>query len=115
VIGTVLRRTAAIVVTAGLAFGLLAGAAGAATKAKSPVASSTVCTHLRRRLAGAPATLRRVDANLQELQALLPNVRLPARRAVVEQRIQRLEQLRTALSTRIEDARAACGTTGNTT
>jgi len=103
-----------IVVVASLVF-VVATVAGAATDAKSPTASSTVCSQLRKRLAGAPATLRRVDANLQELRALLPNVRLPARRAVVEQRIQRLEQLRTALSTRIADARTACDTAGNTT
>jgi len=78
---------------------------------KASAASSAECTQLRRRLAGAPATLRRVDANLEELRARLAEVRLPARRTLLEQRIQRLEQLRTALTTRIADARAACSTT----
>jgi hypothetical protein len=110
----VLRWAAAVVVAAGLLLGGVT-AAGAATESKPPTAASTVCTQLRKRLAGASATLRRVDANLQELQALLPNVRLPARRAVIEQRIQRLEQLRAALSSRVADARTACGTEGNTT
>jgi len=109
-----LRWTATIVLVAGLVLGG-ATAAGAATRAKSPAATSAACTQLRRRLAGAAATLRRVDANLQELRALLPNVRLPARRAVLEQRLERLEQLRAALATRIADARTACGTAGNTT
>ena len=109
---TVVRRVTAVVVGAGLALGLLAGAAGAATDdsspAKVPTASSAECTQVRKRLSGAPATLRRVDANLEELRTRLAEVRLPARRAVLEQRMQRLQQLRTALATRIADARAAC-------
>jgi hypothetical protein len=104
-----------VVAVAALVLGLVTTTAGAASNTKSPTATSTECTQFRKRLAGAPATLRRVDTNLQELQALLPNVRLPARRAVVELRIQRLEQLRTELATRIADARTACGTAGSTT
>jgi hypothetical protein len=110
----VLRWTATVVIAAGLVFGAATGAA-AATDPKPPAAKSAVCTQLRKRLAGAPAPLRRVDINLQELRALLAEVRLPARRAVLEQRIQRLEQLRTELATRIADARTACGTAGSTT
>jgi hypothetical protein len=117
--GTVLRWVATVVVSAALALGLGAAAAGAATDgsaaAKAPAASSAVCTQLKRRLAGAPATLRRVDANLQELRALLAEVRLPARRAVLEARIQRLEQLRAELVARIADARTACSNAGTTT
>jgi len=113
--GTVLRRAATIVLTAGLAVGVLTGAAGTAGAAASPTVRSVECTQLRKRLAGASATLRRVDANLAELRALLASVRLPRRRAVIAQRILRLEQLRTALSTRIADARTACGTAGTTT
>ena len=112
--GRVIRWAVTMVVAAGLLLGVPT-AAGAATGAKSPTASSAVCTQLKRRLAGAPATLRRVDANLQELRTLLAEVRLPARRAVLEARIQRLEQLRTELATRIADARTACDNAGNTT
>jgi len=114
----VVRRIATVVIGVGLALGLVTGGAGASTSTvmstKASIvsaASSAECTQLRRRLAGAPATLRRVDANLEELRARLAEVRLPARRTLLEQRIQRLEQLRTALTTRIADARAACSTT----
>src|SRR5262249_28030159 len=112
---TVLRSVATVVVSAGLALGLGAAAAGAATDAKAPVANSAACTHLRRRLAGASETLKRVDANLQELRTLLTEVRRRAGGAVLEARIQRREQLRTALATRMADARDACGTAGTTT
>jgi uncharacterized protein YhaN len=107
------RSIAALVVSAGLVFGL-APVAGAVTGPTAAADSGTVadarCAQLRKRLAGAPATLRRVDANLAELRARLADVRLPARRALLEERIQRLEQLRTALAERIADARAACAT-----
>jgi hypothetical protein len=115
---TVLRWVATVAVSSGLALGLGATAAGAVTDsraARTPTAGSAVCTQLRKRLAGASATLKRVDANLQELRTLLTEVRLPARRAVLHARIQRLEQLRTALATRIADARDACGAAGSTT
>ena len=111
----VVRRIATVVVGVGLAVGLVTSGAGASTSTvtstKVSAASAAECTQLRRRLAGAPATLRRVDANLEELRARLAEVRLPARRTLLAQRIQRLEQLRTALTTRIADARAACSTT----
>jgi hypothetical protein len=117
--GTVLRRVATVVVSAGLVLGLGPTAAGAATAGssatKAPSAPSAVCTQLKKRLAAAQATLRRVDANLQELRALLAEVRLPARRAVLEARIQRLEQLRTELAARMADARTACSNAGTTT
>jgi hypothetical protein len=104
---------------AGLVLGLtpVAGAAapdgssGSSGSSGARTASSAQCAQLRKRLAGAPATIRRVDANLEELRARLAEARLPARRAVLEQRIQRLGQLRTALTQRIADARAACATT----
>ena len=109
---------AALVVSAGLVFGL-APVAGAATNgsgtAKPDATASATCTQLRRRLAGAPATLRRVDANLADLRAALAEVRLPVRRTLLEQRIQRLEQLRAELQAKITQARAACGATGDTT
>ena len=113
-IGRVFRWAATVALAAGLVLGA-ATTTGAVTDVKPPTAKSAACTALRKRLAGAPATLRRVDANLQELRALLAEVRLPARRAVLEQRIQRLEQLRAELATRIADARTACGTGATTT
>jgi hypothetical protein len=111
-VNRVLRRLAALVVGAGLVFGV-APLAGAATDGSTGArtASSAQCAQLRRRLSGAPATLRRVDANLEELRTRLAGARLPARRAALEQRIQRLQQLRAALTTRVADARAACRTT----
>jgi hypothetical protein len=106
------RCVGALVVSAGLGFGLtpVAGAVADGSSGARTI-SSAECAQLRKRLAGAPATLRRVDANLEELRARLADVRLPARRTVLEQRIQRLQQLRTALAERIADARAACATT----
>ena len=111
---SIVRSLAALVVGAGLVLGLtpVAGAIdGSSGSSGARPASSAQCAQLRQRLAGAPATIRRVDANLEELRARLAVVRLPARRTVLEQRIQRLEQLRTALTQRIADARAACATT----
>ena len=107
-----IRSLAALVVGAGVVLAAVP-VAGAATDGSTGArpASSAQCAQLRQRLRGAPATLRRVDANLAELRTRLTDVRLPARRAVLEQRIQRLEQLRAALTTRIADARAACSTT----
>jgi hypothetical protein len=112
----VLRRVAAVVLGAGLALGLVTTAVGATTEAttptaKTPTVSAAECTQLRRRLGGSSATLARVDANLDELRARVGEVRLPVRRAALEQRIQRLEQLRAALAKRIADARAACTNT----
>ena len=107
---------AALVVAAGLAVGL-APVAGAVTdhSGGARTVSSAQCTQLRKRLIGAPATLRRVDANLVELRARLGDVRVPVRRLVLEQRIERLAQLRSALQSKIAAARAACTTTGNNT
>jgi multidrug resistance efflux pump len=113
----IVAGVAALVVSAGLVFGL-APAAGAATNgsgaAKADAVTAT-CTQLRRRLAGAPATLRRVDVNLADLRAALAEVRIPVRRTILQQRIERLEQLRAELQAKIAEARAACATTGNTT
>jgi len=108
---------AALVVSAGLVFGLapVAGAATNGSGATKSDAVSATCTQLRKRLAGAPATLRRVDVNLADLRAALAEVRLPVRRAVLQERIARLEQLRAALQAKVTEARAACGTTGDTT
>jgi uncharacterized protein YhaN len=107
---------AALAGAAGLAFAL-SPVAGALTDGSSGAraASSAQCTQLRKRLIGAPATLRRVDANLVELRARLAQVRVPVRRLVVEERIERLEQLRAALQSKITEARAACSTTGDNT
>ena len=108
-----MRSIAALVVSAGLVFGLapVAGAvAGGSSAARSETPADVRCAQLRKRLAGAPATLRRVDANLAELRARLADVRLPARRTLLEERMQRLEQLRTALADRIAEARTACAT-----
>jgi uncharacterized protein YhaN len=107
---------AALVGAAGLAFGL-SPVAGAVTDGSSGAraASSEQCPQLRKRLIGSAATLRRVDANLVELRARLAQVRHPVRRLVVEQRIERLEQLRAALQSKITEARAACNTADDTT
>jgi len=112
--GRVLRCAATVVVAVVLVLGAVTDA-GAAVFVKSPTATSTECTQLRRRLAGAPATLRRVDVALAELRAHLAEVRLPVRRTILEQRIERLEQLRSALQAKITQARTACDTTGATT
>ena len=109
----------ALVASAALVFGLGSIAAAttdssSATKPETAVSAS--CAQLRKRLVGAPATLRRVDANVTELRARLAEVRLPVRRTILEQRIERLEQLRSELQSKIAEARAACSTTGaNTT
>ena len=111
---TVGRGIAALILTAGLACVLQPVAVAAANPSPattSDTANPARCAQIRQRLAGAPATLRRVDVNLAELEARLSRIRLPARRAAVEARIQRLEQLRTALADRIADARAACRAT----
>jgi len=107
---------AALVVAAGLAVGRPPVASAVTDRSSDARAASTAqCAQLRKRLIGAPATLRRVDANLVELRALLTDVRVPARRLVLEQRIERLEQLRSALQSKIAEARAACNTTGDNT
>ena len=116
--GKIVCIVAPVVVSAGLVFGPASVAAAAGTRstsADSGAAVATNCTQLRKRLAGAPATLRRVDANVTELRARLAEVRLPVRRTILEQRIERLEQLRSELQSKIAEARAACSTTGNTT
>ena len=53
--------------------------------------------------------------SVAELRAALAEVRLPVRRIILQQRIDRLEQLRAALQAKVTEARAACGTTGDTT
>jgi hypothetical protein len=108
---------AALVVSAGLVFGLapVAGAAANGSGAAKSAAVSATCTQLRKRLAGAPAVLRRVDVNLADLRAALAEVRLPVRRTILQQRIERLEQLRAELQAKVTEARTACGTTGDTT
>jgi hypothetical protein len=105
------RTFAALVVGVGLVFGLTTVAAAATDgsgSAESVAISDARCAQVRRRLAGAPATLRRVDVNLEELRARVAAVRAPARRTLLEERIQRLEQLRASLAERVADARAAC-------
>ena len=113
---TLVGSIAALVVAAGLVVGL-ASVAGAVPDGSSDAraASSAQCTQLRKRLVGAPATLRRVDANVVELRARLADVRVPVRRAILEQRIERLEQLRSELQSKIAEARAACSTAGDNT
>jgi hypothetical protein len=108
---------AAIVMGVGLTVGV-APAVGATTSAAATTKSaevSTNCAQLRKRLLGAPATLRRVDANVEELRTRLVGTRLPVRRAVLEERIRRLEQLRAELQVKITQARAACSTSGSDT
>jgi hypothetical protein len=109
----VVRVIAALVVGAGLALGSTPVAGAVATRpsaAESGTVSNVQCAQVRKRLAGAPATLRRVEANLDELRSRLAAVRVPARRLLLEARIQRLEQLRASLAERIVAARGACAT-----
>ena len=70
---------------------------------------SAACTAVRQRLADSPQIFTRIDTNLDRLNAELDKVRLPARRAALEVRIERLEALRTDLAQKIADARRACG------
>jgi hypothetical protein len=108
---------AAIVVGVGLTVGV-APAVGATTSAAATTKSAEVsanCAQLRKRLLGAPATLRRVDANVEELRTRLAVTRHPVRRAVLEERIRRLEQLRAELQVKITQARAACSAPGSNT
>src|SRR4051794_1974407 len=113
-----MRTVAALVVSAGLVFGA-ASVAGAATNGSRAAGSGpgvrATSTHLRRRPAAAPAPLRRVAVAAPELRARLAAVRLPVRRTILEQRIERLEELRSELQSKITEARAACSTTGGTT
>jgi hypothetical protein len=97
--------------TTGLALSLVTTTAGATTATKAPAATPMRCEQLRKRLAGAPATLRRVDAGIVDLRTRLGTTRIPARRAVLEQRIQQLEQLRAELQSKVAEARAVCSTT----
>src|SRR3954471_6237764 len=103
-----MRTVAALVVSAGLVFGA-ASVAGAATNgsraAGSGAAVSASCTQLRRRLPDAPAPPRRVAVAVTELRARLAAVRLPVRRTILEQRIERLEELRSELQSKVTEAR----------
>lgn len=71
---------------------------------------SETCSAVRRRLADAPQILSRIEANLDQLNAELDNARLPARRVALQDRIERLEALRSELAAKVADARRACGT-----
>lgn len=71
---------------------------------------SETCSAVRRRLADAPQILTRIEANLDQLNAQLDNARLPARRVALQDRIERLEALRSELAAKVADARRACGT-----
>ena len=109
------RVMVALVLGAGLVLGLTSVSGAVSDGSTRAPAVSANCAQLRERLVGAPATLGRIDAALSELRARLAQVRLPVRRTILEQRIERLGQLRAALQSKITEARAACGTTGDTT
>jgi len=100
----------------GLTLGLLASPVLAQSSPGSNTTSTTIaakrsgCTAVRQRLAEAPPILTRIDAHLDRLRAQLDNARLPARRASLATRIERLEALRTALAEKIAEARRKCAT-----
>lgn len=94
-----------MVITAlGLTLGLVATPAVAQSSS-----DARTCSAVRQRLARAPRILARIETNLDRLDARLDNTRLPTRRAPLENRIERLEALRTELAQKIADARRACG------
>ena len=109
-------RTAVAMVVVALTLGLLVtpalarSSSGTTTPTTNASKRSEACSAVRKRLADAPQILSRIEANLNRLNLELDNARLPARRAVLVARIDRLEVLRADLARKIADARRACGT-----
>lgn len=87
-------------------------AAGSGPSSGSAPTTPTRCGEaLRERLARAPRLLVRIEASIRDVRERAERVRSPGRRALLEQRIERLEALRTRLDERIGRAQEVCGIT----
>jgi chromosome segregation ATPase len=89
-----------------------AATVGGSSSPGSAVTTPTRCGEaLRERLTRAPRILGRIEASIRDLRERAERVRSPGRRALLEQRIERLEALRNRLTERIERAQEVCGIT----
>lgn len=106
----VAASVAAVLVSATV---LVAAPAAGASTARAGSGAQARCAQIERRLAEAPALLRRITDRIDELQSQLDAVRDPRRRArlaaVVEPRIERLQRLSEQIDRQVAAAERLCG------